>query len=329
MELRLGMEAPPGRQGSHLRGVALAGHRTSVWAPLSPFRANHRARGTPWPGTLETAAMRGVPRRPFEVTHRSRSIALRTQAGAGMALCYFIVMSPFAVWGLIAIRRHWERGPREDILDDLLGLLDDLAEPSVRNDLDRRSTWMSRLEHAAATMEKRLPASLNPYDKATTNWTSERASGAATALRQLKRQIAAPADGSWDRLAATLRNEVVALATGDLGKLRWAAPPSPETIRRSHWKTAIGVLRTLALAAAPLAAVIAIQPLLHLDAQPLRWAKLIGLGWALLYLLLAADPTLREKIETAQSVSNLLSSARRDSRPERRDTPEGGGGRAV
>ena len=42
----------PGRQGSYLRGVALAG-RTSVEAPLSLFRADHRARGTPWPGTLE------------------------------------------------------------------------------------------------------------------------------------------------------------------------------------------------------------------------------------------------------------------------------------
>src|SRR5215475_4348291 len=193
---------------------------------------------------------------------------------AGMALCYFILMSPLVVWGLIVIRRHWRRCPREDILDDLLGLLDDLADPGSRNDLDQRSSWMWWLEHAATTMEKRLPRSLNPYDKATLSWASERARGAATALRQLKRQIAAPADRSWDRLTAALGNEVVALATGDLAKLRWAPPPSPETIRRSRWKTAIGLLRTLALAAAPLAAVIAIQPLLHLDAQPLRWAKL-------------------------------------------------------
>jgi hypothetical protein len=101
-------------------------------------------------------------------------------------------------------------------------------------------------------------------------------------------------------------------------------------VRRSRWKTAIIVLRTIVLAAAPLAAVVAIQPLLRLDAEPLRWAKVIGLAWAVLYLLLAADPTLREKIETAQSVSNLFSTTRREmDRSERRDPPEGGGGRST
>jgi hypothetical protein len=176
---------------------------------------------------------------------------------------------------------------------------------------------MSRLENAATTMEKRLPAVLLPADRATAGWAGERAKGAATALRRLKRQIAAPV-GNWERLIAVLHVEVVAVATGDLGKLRWERPPSPATVRRSRWQTGFLVLKTVVLSAAPLAVVIAAQPLLDLGAEPLRWAKIVGLAWAVLYLLLAVDPTLRDKIETAQSVGNLLSSTRRD-------PPDGGG----
>lgn len=249
---------------------------------------------------------------------------------AGMALCNFVATSLPGFWALIELRSHWRRGPREDILDELLGILDDLANPRLRNDLDWRAAWMSRLERAASAMEKRLPSSVYPADQATTSWTSERARGAATALRLLKRLIAAPVDGSWDRLTAILRYEVVALATGDLGKLRWATPPSPAMLRRSRWKTAMAALKTMALAAAPLVAVLAIQPLLHLEGETLRWAKVIGLGWAVLYVLLAADPTLREKIETAQSVSNLLGTARREiGRLDRRNPPGAGGGPAA
>jgi len=245
-------------------------------------------------------------------------------AAAGMALRYFLAITPPAVWFSVASRRLWRRGPREDILDEILGILDDLPDMSARNDLDRRTAWMSQLERAASTIEKRLPAILYPSDQATAGWTSERATGAATAVRLLKRQVAAPVDGSWDRLTTILRNEVTALTTGELGKLRWATPPSPAAVRRFRWKTALIVLRTIALAIAPLAAVIAIQPLLHLEPEPFRWVKVISLAWALLYLLLAADPTLREKIETAQSVSNLFSTTRRElDRSERRDSPDG------
>jgi tetratricopeptide (TPR) repeat protein len=110
-------------------------------------------------------------------------------ATAGMALCYFIAMSLPALWRSIGIRRFWQRGPREDILDELLDILDDLTDPSIRNDLERRAGWMSRLERAASTMEKRLPAVLYPSDQATTSWSSERARGAAT-VRSPRRWMA-------------------------------------------------------------------------------------------------------------------------------------------
>lgn len=241
-------------------------------------------------------------------------------ATAGMALTFFLAHAPTSLLGIRNVRRHWRRHPREEIVEQLLGILRDLDNPSARNDLDRRAAWMGQLERAAATLERRLSASLRPADSLTASWARERASGAATALRRLKRRIAAPADGSWDRLAASLRTEVAALATGDLGKLPWAEPPSPAITRRSRWRAAVTVLRTVAVAVTPLAALLAVQPVLGLDTGILQWAKVVSIGWAVLYLLLAADPTLREKIETAQSVSNLVSSSRKE--PDRSEHRE-------
>jgi tetratricopeptide (TPR) repeat protein len=242
-------------------------------------------------------------------------------AAAGMALGFLIAMAPTVAWALLAFRRHWGRSPREDILDELGEILDDLAEPGRRNDLEWRAWWAVRLERAAVATEKRLPASLALSDDTTRRWAAELARGAAAALRRMKRYLAAPVDGSWDRLASELRHEIVALTTGDLGKLRWTAPPSRTAARRSWWRTALSLFTTVGLAVAPLVAVFAVQPLLHLDGGTLRWAKVIGLGWAVLYLLIAADPTLREKIETAQSVSNLLGTSRRPRSSDGEGTP--------
>jgi tetratricopeptide (TPR) repeat protein len=248
-------------------------------------------------------------------------------AVAGMAASYFVLVVLIFVPGVLGIRSLWRVGAREDILDELLAVLDDLSDPDLRNDLESRASWMAHLENAAYAMERNLPARLHLSDRATADWAADRARGAATALRRLKRQIAAPTGGSWDRLQTALQHEVVALATGELGRLRWAAPPSRATTRRSRWRAAVDLLRTGVVASAPFALVYATQPLLQLNPDALGWARVAGLAWFVLYLLLAMDPTLREKIETMRSITSLVSSARVEaSRLQRRDALDGGSG---
>jgi hypothetical protein len=66
------------------------------------------------------------------------------------------------------------------------------------------------------------------------------------------------------------------------------------------------VLKTLALAVVPLVAALVLEPWLSLDSKTAQWARLAGFGWAVLYVLLAADPGLREKIDTAQRAASVL-----------------------
>ncbi|UWP86329.1 hypothetical protein Dfulv_19655 [Dactylosporangium fulvum] len=247
---------------------------------------------------------------------------------AALALCHFLTIGVVQWRLIVSYRRNVHAAPRDDILDALTGILHEAALPARRNDLDWRAAWIYKLERAARTLERRLPVTLAAADPATANWVAERAGGAAVALRALKRRVAAPVDGSWAQFDAALERAVVAVATGNLGDLSWRKPSDTAGRAQPRWKTALGAAKVLAVAVAPVLIVIAAQPLLQLDTAALRWAKVAGLVWAVLYLLLAVDPTLRDKIDTAQSLNSLLTSARRDpERADRRDVSDGAGGR--
>jgi hypothetical protein len=164
---------------------------------------------------------------------------------------------------------------------------------------------------------RRLPAVLRGHDQATNVYATERARGAAEALRQLKRDILMPDSARWDRVAAVVTKDVIALATGDLRDLAWKRPPTPAQVRRSRWKVAGGTVRTLALAALPLVLVLVTRPVLHLDASVSGWAEIVGIAWAALYLLATLDPTLRDKLDTARSAVGIFRDVRSSTVQER------------
>ncbi|WP_431910118.1 hypothetical protein [Nonomuraea jabiensis] len=77
----------------------------------------------------------------------------------------------------------------------------------------------------------------------------------------------------------------------------WKRPPSrPERVRDRR-QIALGVVRTAVVTAAPLSGVLLLQPILGLDAPILGWAKVVGAGWAVAYLLLSLDPSIRDKVD--------------------------------
>jgi hypothetical protein len=112
---------------------------------------------------------------------------------------------------------------------------------------------MRLLKRTASTLKRQLPAVLPAYDLATDALAADRARGAAAALRRLKCNIMAPHRGSWDKVVAALRQDVIVLATANCGGMpgsshrpnRSSACPLDDPARcgyatpRSHSPTAI------------------------------------------------------------------------------------------
>lgn len=193
--------------------------------------------------------------------------------------------------------------PRELMLDRLADILAETTDTRNRDELFRRSGWNWRLETVARTLEHDLAKSLFTGDPATHEWMTERAAGAAEAIRRLKRCVVL---AQWDRLDARVREAAAAIASGDLSALRWVAPPSPEVRRRRRWRAVLDGVRTVVVMAVPLATVFVLTPVLGLSGDAGGWAKAVGVAWAVLYLLMSLDPTLRDKVETMKNMAETV-----------------------
>jgi hypothetical protein len=68
----------------------------------------------------------------------------------------------------------------------------------------------------------------------------------------------------------------------------------------------ITVVRTILVAALPLAVVLAAKPLLHASPGMFGWALIATGTWALLYVVLSLDPAIRDQIDTANQVVEFL-----------------------
>ena len=192
--------------------------------------------------------------------------------------------------------------PRAAILDHLLDLISYIDRPDLRNDLAARNYWIGLLEDAAKRLERDLPKTFPCRDPQTTEWMRERAAGAAAALRSMKRHIAVPAPGSWDRLAAGLRQDAAALVSGNLGLMRWTQPPSAQARRRSLLRTALAVTQRVLVAAIPVVVVFALQPVLKLNGSNLVLARGVAIFWAVFYIVISIDPALVSKVQQARDV---------------------------
>jgi hypothetical protein len=215
-----------------------------------------------------------------------------------MTAIRFIAAATVRIAEIAAALRYRRGDPRASALVGILDLLQDLAIPLRRNELRWRRWWLQRLEQVAYAVEHDLPAAFGVLDQHTTEHLKHRASSAAAALRELKYQMAAAPPGTWKRVEAVLRQDALALATGALGRMRSAEPPHRPTRRRSRRRIAVDVVRIVVFAGLPLGAVFVAQPWLELHETVLNWAKVVGLSWALLYVLLTVDPTMRDKLST-------------------------------
>jgi hypothetical protein len=67
--------------------------------------------------------------------------------------------------------------------------------------------------------------------------------------------------------------------------------------------------RAIVVAAPPFAAVLIAQPFLHTSRSVFDWAHIATAIWALLSVLLTIDPAIREKMDTARDLADLVQTA--------------------
>jgi hypothetical protein len=194
--------------------------------------------------------------------------------------------------------------PRTAVLEGLLDLLSQVRHADLRDDLSSRNYWVYLLEAAARRTERDLPKIVPCRDSLSAEWGRERAAGAATALRIMKRHIVAPTPNGWDRLTAALCHDASALASGNLGLMRWSQPPSAVDRRKSVLRTALTVSQRILVAAAPVVVVFALQPVLKLSGSDLVLARAGTIFWAAFYLIVTIDPSLVNKVQQARDVFN-------------------------
>ncbi|MGW3344653.1 tetratricopeptide repeat protein [Nonomuraea rubra] len=212
----------------------------------------------------------------------------------------------------LRINRIWEGDPRSAIIDSLVRLMQEIPDPKRRSDLISKARWVSELEWVASRIEKDLPGRLvDGGDGETRQWARDRGAGVARAVRNYKRRIIAATEPGWRSLETDLHTFTSRFASGDFGALPWKPAPSRPEQPRSRRRVALDVARTIVVTAAPLSGVLLLQPFLGLDAPMLAWAKVIGVAWAVLYLLLTLDPSIRDKIDV---LSPLVGTAREDLR---------------
>lgn len=214
----------------------------------------------------------------------------------GAVIVIFSVLGGLVLGGVDGYveQRVSRRNARAAVSAHLIEVIARIGEPSGRG---LGGYWLWKLETAARLLEHRLPRQVRTYDQRTAAWLDERCAGAAEALRHMKLHVLSPAGASWEHLSRLLHQQLAALATGNWHNLVWRQPPGKEA--RSKRDTLISAVRVVVVAFLPAGSLFALSPWLDFGDGIFRWARLVVFGWALLSVLLALDPGVRERIEMA------------------------------
>lgn len=175
----------------------------------------------------------------------------------------------------------------------------------------QRLALARNLEWAARQVARNLLPARPLRRIASGDWLARRAAGWAEALRYMQRELVTPVPGGQSRLEARLRNEIRCLAVGDLGAMAWRQPSPASPKKASLGQKAITTARTIVVAALPLGAALTVNALAHVPNEVFRWTTVVSAAWCLLYTTLSLDPTLRDKIETARSLTGMIGDARK------------------
>lgn len=256
---------------------------------------------------FEAAAGAGFSQHQLPVGGWWAAVALGVTAGPAAVTCLLpaavvIVAVPYGRRNRQLIRAD----PQVAAIDSLLLVLHDLRSPRAHSGMALRLYYCRHLEFAARCLTRYLLPPARVSRLGAGNWLAHRAAGWAEAIRFAERQIVAALPDRHNKTESLIAHEIQCLATGNLGALAWRSPPPAPSRSAKRRRAVVAVTRAAVAAALPLAAVFAIQPFIHASSSLLGWAKILTGAWALLYVLLSIDPTLRDKIGAARELADLV-----------------------
>ena len=173
--------------------------------------------------------------------------------------------------------------------------------------------WLSK---SAIVIERFLPRHLHSGDLEIDHWFRRRASEVASTLRELKKDIITPLDDTPRQFSQAIFQAFVYTTTAEWGNLlSWAEslqerqsektpPQQVKTWAQKLW----AALSQLISAAAPLLILWGIKQTGYVVQDNLLTYLTIGsISWAVLSLLYWIDPTIKDKVDLAKSVRDMIS----------------------
>jgi hypothetical protein len=151
------------------------------------------------------------------------------------------------------------------------------------------------LEEAASAFEKGLARTLGKTDDITNSWLLDEIKKRAAGIRQVKRSVCLPTSDTPSQIIHKLERWISIVTRG-----AWAEIPvfEPPRGRSRSWQVALlTAMRHLLISLLPLAILGAARVSgTELDPTISKYLWSIAIGWAILGVILALDPRLRDKL---------------------------------
>jgi hypothetical protein len=194
-----------------------------------------------------------------------------------------------------------------------LGLrLEDSERPEdERSELSRALPGLSLfedLEYMAGLIQHYLPRKLRTLDPAGDSIVAERCRGMAAAVRQLKLDLVLNQNASYREIAGRIVPAIVPICCGEWEKIAYIAPqerPAP-----ARWKRRARGFGKVIVAVAPLAVLLALQPLGGVTTTVFTQVLPIVATWLLVAVLTWIDPRTESNISGVKAMTDLMRGSR-------------------
>ena len=201
-------------------------------------------------------------------------------------------------------RKKYHKYPDAEVINSLCISLN-LAETDEWVEFNLKRKLLSRLELIAKRLENELPISLHGYDSCTDVWMSNCSKEMATGIRQLKKVVLLPKEGSQKHLTEVLAMRLLNASDGYWDLFERRKPSNTPT----RVMQVFNMLRTIIGIGLPLfiVGIIIISPI-DISDTVMGYMAAVSIIWVGFNILVLFDPQYQEKMTAIKNMpENILS----------------------